>query len=177
MDKWSIIYIDQTSGNDRFISSYEPIEDPEDPNALALILPSIVSQRPPKTTVKINLETSTMKSDIESLINVDQKSTTTDQTDAKYPSFSSPSSGSAFVRDPVTTSTSTTSRSIPTSNYFPESSTEDFDYTIPEETDSISPAIIPALVSKTCSESLKAKCSILSSVLLKVSQIFINIHF
>ena len=116
LDKWSIINIDQTSGNDRFISSYEPIEDPEDPNALALILPNIVSQRPTHTTVKVNLVTSTIKSDEDLSINVDQKSTTTDQTDAKYPLFSSPSSGSAFVRDSITTSTL---RSIPTSNYFP----------------------------------------------------------
>ena len=169
MDKWSIVYIDQTqSGEDRFISSFEPIEDSEDPNALALILPNIVSQRPTTTMVNFNLEEGSTRS---------YTDFSTDNTDAIFPLFSSPSSGSAFIRDQVST---TTSRSIPTSNYFPavpKSSTENFDYTILEETSSILPASIPILVNKTCSERLKAKCSIVSSVLLKVNHINSKMNF
>ena len=171
MDKWSIVDIDQTqSGEDRFISSFEPFKDSEDPNALALILPNIVSQRPTTTMVNFNLEGGSTKSYTDFPTKAYPKATT-DNTDAIFPLFSSPSSGSAFIRDQVST---TTSRSIPTSNYFPavpKSSTENFDYTILEETSSILPVSIPILVNKTCSERLKAKCSIVSSVLLKVNHI------
>ena len=168
--------IDQTqSGEDRFISSFEPFKDSEDPNALALILPNIVSQRPTTTMANFNLEGGSTKSFTDFPTKVYPKATT--DTDAIFPRFSSPSSGSAFIRDQVST---TTSRSIPTSNYFPavpKSSTENFDYTILEETSSILPASIPILVNKTCSERLKAKCSIVSSVLLKVNHIKSKINF